>query len=106
MDDDISIEELKQIARTVDDMFFRDLCDCDTDAKDNCELCTCGLAWVKRDDLNLEEESKQQPTAIDALQAIANLPTGRNEDIINGHEDAYRAIEQLFEHPPTIICEK
>jgi hypothetical protein len=25
---------------------YVDLCDCDPDAKDNCEDCTCGLAWV------------------------------------------------------------
>lgn len=24
--------------------FYADMCDCDTDAKDNCEDCTCGLA--------------------------------------------------------------
>jgi hypothetical protein len=25
---------------------YVDLCDCDPGAKDNCEDCTCGLAWV------------------------------------------------------------
>jgi hypothetical protein len=24
--------------------FFNDICDCDLDAKDNCEVCSCGLA--------------------------------------------------------------
>lgn len=31
--------------------FIIDMCDCDFDAKDNCEDCTCGLAHF----LNMEE---------------------------------------------------
>jgi hypothetical protein len=31
----------------------------------------------------------------DALRAIADLPTPTNEDIMHGHEDAYRAIEAI-----------
>lgn len=42
------------------------------------------------------------PTALDALQAIANLPTGKNEDEMNGQENAYRAVEALFLSPPRI----
>lgn len=49
---------------------------------------------------------QQVPSAIDALQAIANLPTGSNMDIMQGHEDAYRAVEDLFEYPPTITSSK
>jgi hypothetical protein len=39
-----------RIKRKVDTIVMQtcyvDLCDCDPDAKDNCENCTCGLAWV------------------------------------------------------------
>lgn len=31
----------------------------------------------------------------EALMAIANLPTGKTEDVMEGHEQAYRAIEAL-----------
>jgi len=43
------------------------------------------------------------PTAIDALQAIADLPYfgGDKEDSI---ETAYRAVEALFKEPPQIFC--
>lgn len=41
-------------------------------------------------------------TAKDALQAIADLPTGSSEDVMRGHEDAYRAVEALFDQPPYI----
>lgn len=47
---------------------------------------------------------KSEATARDALQAIADLPTGKNEDVMNGHEDAYRAVEALFSSPPRINC--
>lgn len=43
-----------------------------------------------------------EPSARDALQAIANLPTGKSEDVMAGHEDAYRAVEKLFSAPPHI----
>lgn len=36
-----------------------------------------------------------EPTAKQALQAITDLPYGKNDDINSGHEDAYRAIEAL-----------
>lgn len=36
------------------------------------------------------------PTARDALQAIADLPTPDNLERMAGHEDAYRAVEKLF----------
>ncbi len=42
------------------------------------------------------------PTAIEALQAIADLPTGANADVMAGQEDAYRAVERLFSVPPVI----
>ena len=45
------------------------------------------------------------PTALDALQAIANLPTGKNEDEMNGQESAYRAVESLFLSPPHVEAE-
>lgn len=35
----------------------------------------------------------------EALQAIANLPTGRTEEVMEGHEDAYRAVERLSVAP-------
>lgn len=41
-------------------------------------------------------------TAMDALQAIANLPTGDNLDVSQGQEEAYRAVEALFSTPPNI----
>jgi len=41
-------------------------------------------------------------SAKDALQAIADLPTGASEDEMRGQEDAYRAVEALFESPPHI----
>lgn len=42
------------------------------------------------------------PSVLDALQAIANLPTGKNEDEMNGQESAYRAVESLLPSPPHI----
>lgn len=30
-----------------------------------------------------------------SLEVIASLPTPKNEDVMNGHEDAYRAVEDL-----------
>lgn len=47
-------------------------------------------------------EPNPAPNVISALQAIANLPTGRNEDVMEGHEQAYRAVEALFTTPPHI----
>ena len=44
------------------------------------------------------------PSAIDALQVIADLPTGATEDVMRGQEDAYRAVEALFSTPPHIVC--
>ncbi len=52
----------------------------------------CRKEWLERNN----------PTALDALQAIADLPTGKNEDVMAGHEDAYRAVERLFLVPPVI----
>ncbi len=46
--------------------------------------------------------STSTPSAIDALQAIANLPTTRSLVRETGREDAYRAVENLFEIAPTI----
>lgn len=43
-----------------------------------------------------------EPTAKDALQAIANLPTGANEDVMRGQEEAYRAVEALFDVAPKV----
>lgn len=41
-------------------------------------------------------------SGLDALQAIADLPTGENESVMQGHEEAYRAVERLFPAPPTV----
>lgn len=46
----------------------------------------------------------REPTARQALQAIADLPSGKNEDVMSGHEDAYRIVEKLFKTPPEINC--
>lgn len=46
--------------------------------------------------------ARNSPTALEALQAIADLPTGANEDVMAGHEDAYRAVERMFAEPPVI----
>ena len=35
---------------------YVDLCDCDTDAKDNCEDCTCGLARIPNEEMQLLTE--------------------------------------------------
>jgi hypothetical protein len=35
----------------------------------------------------------------EALQAIAELPTGRNEDVMEGQEQSYRAVEALLDAP-------
>lgn len=43
------------------------------------------------------------PTAEEALQAIANLPTPDDFKVMVGQEDAYRAVEGLFEYVPMII---
>lgn len=45
-----------------------------------------------------------QPSARDALQAIADLPTGRTEEVMEGQEQAYRAVERLFPTPPMILA--
>jgi hypothetical protein len=37
---------------------YVDLCDCDPDAKDNCEDCTCGLAWVTLEETVLAQVAK------------------------------------------------
>lgn len=36
-----------------------------------------------------------QSAITQCLRAIADLPTGRTEEVMEGHEDAYRAIEAL-----------
>lgn len=43
-----------------------------------------------------------QPSALQALQAIANLPTPDTESEFAGMEAAYRAVEALFPEPPMI----
>ena len=60
--------------------------------------------WNTRAALTAAPASAAEPTAIDALQAIADLPTGKNLDVMTGHEDAYRAIEKLFPSPPYIAA--
>lgn len=52
--------------------------------------------------VTLEGLATPTPSAVAALQAIAELPTAENLDRMNGHEDAYRAIEKLFDTPPHI----
>lgn len=42
------------------------------------------------------------PSAVAALQAIADLPTAETCERMNGHEDAYRAVERIFATPPNI----
>jgi hypothetical protein len=51
-----------------------------------------------------EDECRPEPSGIDALQAIADLPTGDTEEVMLGHEEAYRAVESLFEIKPRIVC--
>jgi hypothetical protein len=36
----------------------------------------------------------------DALTAIGDLPTGRSEDVMEGQEQAYRAVEVLLDNAP------
>ncbi|CUX08590.1 hypothetical protein AGR4C_Cc100048 [Agrobacterium tumefaciens str. Kerr 14] len=55
-----------------------------------------------RDVRRKEWLTRNNPTALEALQAIANLPTGSNEEVMAGHEDSYRAVERLFAEPPVI----
>ena len=43
-----------------------------------------------------------EPSALDALQAIADLPAGKTEDVMKGQEQAYRAVEALFAEKPFI----
>jgi hypothetical protein len=52
--------------------------------------------------VTLEGLAAPTPSAVAALQAIADLPTAEKLDRMNGHEDAYRAIEKLFDIPPHI----
>lgn len=56
-----------------------------------------------RDSATVATSSMTAPSAIDALQAIADLPTPLNVKIMAGHEDAYRAVERLFVTPPRIV---
>ena len=44
----------------------------------------------------------EQPSAKEALQAISDLPTTRDDRVNWGHEEAYRAVEALFNTPPEI----
>lgn len=41
----------------------------------------------------------------ECLQLIADLPTGATEDVMQGHEDCYRAIEATFAVPPHIVSQ-
>lgn len=52
--------------------------------------------------VTLEGLATPMPSAVAALQAIADLPTPKNLDRMNGQEDAYRAVEGLFGTPPHI----
>ncbi|HCV70574.1 MAG TPA: hypothetical protein DHE23_01830 [Agrobacterium sp.] len=50
----------------------------------------------------LSAQVQDVPTARDALQAIANLPTGDNLHVCQGQEEAYRAVEAIFSTPPNV----
>lgn len=50
-----AIEVLKYLLNN--GKFYIDMCDCDIDAKDNCEDCTCGLAHF----LEMEEQDDGNP---------------------------------------------
>lgn len=52
--------------------------------------------------VTLEGFTTRGPSAVAALQAIADLPTPKNLERMNGHEDAYRAVEGLFATPPRV----
>ena len=42
----------------------------------------------------------------DALQRIADLPTGRSEDVMEGQEQAYRSVEALFDAPAGVTVQE
>lgn len=47
-----------------------------------------------------------EPTARDALQAIANIRTPNSVAVMEGQESAYRAVEKLFSNPPHVVAER
>lgn len=48
---------------------------------------------------------KIEPSAKDALQAIANLPLPDTPEGQAAQEEAFRSVEALFNTPPTIHCQ-
>lgn len=59
------------------------------------------------DGVNPVSDAPKTLSAIDALQAIADMPMAPTEKQENGREDAYRAVEALFDKPPHIeVSEK
>ena len=52
-------------------------------------------------------DAPKTPSAVDALQVIADMPIAPTEYQEHGREDAYRAVEALFDDPPYIeVSEK
>lgn len=47
--------------------------------------------------VTLDSLATRTPSAVEALQAIADLETPESLDRMNGHEDAYRAVNKLFD---------
>lgn len=58
--------------------------------------------YIDPRDMNINDKSFYDRGYADgvkkALKAIESLPTGKSEDICEGHEQAYRVIEKLLEH--------
>lgn len=62
---------------------------------------------MMQEGVNPVSDAPKTPSAIDALQAIADMPMAPTEKQENGREDAYRAVEALFDKPPHIeVSEK
>lgn len=53
MGSDLTVVNAARVSMDKESEWYVDLCDCDIDAKDNCEDCTCGEAWY------LKEEDKR-----------------------------------------------
>jgi hypothetical protein len=89
-EDGTDVEFLRALARTLDAERRRS----------RFPLSLSGIERLKR----IATELSSTVTGEDALQVIADLPTGKNEDVMEGQEQAYRAVEALFPFPPTIHC--
>lgn len=71
-------------------------------AEDKDRVPSSNDSWVRYEEHYTAFLDMSGPSARDALQAIANLPTGKSEDVMEGQEQAYRAVEALFSVPPVI----